>query len=54
MTAITTIHSLMLRLIHLRSCLNNVSSATGYSSYINAYTFVKKYIFMKKKNFVKV
>ena len=44
MTAITTIHSLMLRLIHLRSCLNNVSSATGYSSYINAYTFVKNYI----------
>nr|CCQ43938.1 alternative protein CSMD3 [Homo sapiens] len=53
MTAITMIHSLMLRLIHLRSCLNNVSSATGYSSYINAYTFVKKYIFMKR-NFVKV
>lgn len=28
--------------------VKNVSSATGYSSYINAYTFVKKYIFMKK------
>lgn len=54
MTAITMIHPLMLRLIHLRPCLNNVSSATGYSSYINAYTFVKKYIFMEKKNFVKV
>ena len=49
MTAITMTHSLMLRLIHLWSCLNDVSSATGYSSYINAYTFVKKYIFMKKK-----